>query len=270
MVMLESGIASYTTNATYAYRRTPFVGQQVTSGNGVIRAPSPPPAATSMGGSGTGGLVGQSGKSDAVIALSPPPAASSAGRGDVSVLRGHPGRVGGIWGGITLPSLSPVAPSTKGDTGGLRGQSDEWRQSDRLDIPAQQDNPRSQSRRHTVTPAVTRSAARTQLGVGDQSGAFTVYPRRRVSVRQLPPRPRPIPTALSFLHARPAVWRRRPRTRRRTRDLIARFGGRRRTRSSTVCARLAHSRSWGAHSNEGSTLSRPSGYILERVTSLAM
>ena len=38
----------------------------------------------------------------------------------------------------------------------------------------QQDNPRSQSRRHTVTPAVTRSAARTQLGVGDQPGAFTV------------------------------------------------------------------------------------------------
>ena len=173
MVMLESGIASYTTNATYAYRRTHFVGQQVTFGNGVIRAPLPPPAATSMGGSGTGGLVDQSGKSDAVIAPSPPPAASSAGRGDVGVLRGHPGRGGGIGGGITLPSLSPVAPSTKGDTGGLRGQSDEWRKSDRLDIPAQQDNPRSQSRRHTITPAVTRSAARTQLGVGDQSGAFT-------------------------------------------------------------------------------------------------
>ena len=60
-VMLESGIASYTTNTTYAYRRAPFVGQQVTSGNGAIRAPSPPPAATSMRGSGTGGLVGQSG-----------------------------------------------------------------------------------------------------------------------------------------------------------------------------------------------------------------
>ena len=26
-VMLESGIVSYTTNATYAYRRVPFVGQ---------------------------------------------------------------------------------------------------------------------------------------------------------------------------------------------------------------------------------------------------
>ena len=52
-VMLESGIVSYTTNATYPYRRVPFVGQQVTFGNGVIRFPSPPPAATSMGGSGT-------------------------------------------------------------------------------------------------------------------------------------------------------------------------------------------------------------------------
>ena len=57
-VMLESGIASYTTNAAYVYRRAPFVGQQVTFGNGAIRAPSPPPAATSIGGSGTGDLVG--------------------------------------------------------------------------------------------------------------------------------------------------------------------------------------------------------------------
>ena len=142
-VTLESGIASYTTNATYAYRRAPFVGQQVTFGNGVIRAPSPPPpAATSMGGSGTGGLVGQSGESDAVTAPSPPPVASSTGRGDVGVLRGHPGRGGGIGGGITLPSLSPVAPSTEGDTGGLRSRSEELRKPDRLDIPAQQDNPR--------------------------------------------------------------------------------------------------------------------------------
>ena len=59
-VMLESGIVSYTTNATNAYRRAPFVDQQVTFGNGVIRAPSPPPAATSMGGSGTSRLAGQS------------------------------------------------------------------------------------------------------------------------------------------------------------------------------------------------------------------
>ena len=173
-VMLESGIVSYTTNATYACRRVPFVGQQVTFGNGVIRAPSPPTAATSMGGSGTSCLAGQSGESDAVTAPSSPPAASSAGRGDVGVLKGHPGRRWGIGGGTPLPSLSPVALSTEGDTSGLRSQPEEWRKSDRLDIPAQQDNPRSQSRLHTVTPAVTRSAARTQLGVGDQPGAFTV------------------------------------------------------------------------------------------------
>ena len=172
-VMLESGIVSYTTNATYAYRRASFVGKQVTFGNGVIRAPSPPPAATSMGGSGTGGLAGQLGESDAATAPSPPPAASSAGREDVGVLRGHSGRRGGIEGGTTLHSMSPVASSTEGDTSGLRSQSEEWRKSDRLDIPAQQDNPRLQSRRHTVTPAVTRSAARPQLGVGDQPGAFT-------------------------------------------------------------------------------------------------
>ena len=98
-VMPESGIVSYTTNATNAYRLAPFVGQRVTFGNGVIRAPSPPPAATSMGESETGGLVGQSGESNAVTAPSPPPAASSAGRGDVGVLRGHPGRRGGIGGG---------------------------------------------------------------------------------------------------------------------------------------------------------------------------
>ena len=225
-VMLESGIVSYTTNATYAYRRAPFVGQQVTFGNNVIRAPSPPPAATSMGGSGTGGLADQTGESDAVTAPSPPPAASSAGRGDFGVLQGHPGRRGGIGGGTTIRSLSPVAPSTEGDTSGLRSQSEEWRKSDRLDIPAQQDNPRSQPRRRTVTPAVTRSAARAQLGVGDQPGTLRFYPRRRASVRQLPPRPRPTPTVLSFLHARPAIWKRRPRTRRRTRNLIARFGGR--------------------------------------------
>ena len=97
-VVLESGIFSYATNATYAYRRAPFVGQQVTFGNGGIRAPSPPPAATSMGGSGTGGLAGQSGESDAVTPPSPPPAASSAGRRDVGVLRGHLGCRGGIRG----------------------------------------------------------------------------------------------------------------------------------------------------------------------------
>ena len=96
-VIIESGIASYTTNATYAYRRAPFVGQQVTFGNVAIRAPSPPLAATSMGGSGTGGLVGQSGKSDAVTTPIPPPTASSAGKGDVGVLQGHPVAGGASW-----------------------------------------------------------------------------------------------------------------------------------------------------------------------------
>ena len=65
-------------------------------------------------------------------------------------------------------------------------------------------------------------------------GRLRFYPRRRVSLRRLPPRPRPIP------------------------------------RSSVACARLAHSRSWGRHSNEGSTLSRPGGCILGRVTSSAL
>ena len=50
---------------------------------------------------------------------------------------------GPLGGGTTLPSLSPVAPSTEGDTSGKRSQSEEWRKSDRLDIPAQQDSPRS-------------------------------------------------------------------------------------------------------------------------------
>ena len=65
-------------------------------------------------------------------------------------------------------------------------------------------------------------------------GRLRFYPRRRVSVRRSPPRPRPIP------------------------------------RSSATYARLAHSRSWGGHRNEGSTLSRPGGCILVRVTSLAL
>ena len=65
-------------------------------------------------------------------------------------------------------------------------------------------------------------------------GRLRFYPRRRVSVRRLPPRPHPIP------------------------------------RSLATCARLAHSRSWGGHSNEGSSLSRPGGCILGRVTSLEL
>ena len=69
---------------------------------------------------------------------------------------------------------------------------------------------------------------------GISQGRLRFYPRRRVSVRRLPSRPRPIP------------------------------------RSSAICARLAHSRIWGGQSNEGSTLFRPGGCILERVTSLAL
>ena len=270
--MLGSGIVSYTTNSPYAYRRAPFVGQQVTFGNGVIRAPSPPPAATSMGGSGTGGLAGQSEESDAVTAPSPPPAASSAGRGDVGVLRGHPGRRGGIGGGTTLPSLrrshrrrkeTPAVYEVNRRSGVNRTALTYRR------------NRTTLARSHGVTPSPRpppdRRRERSRAWAIRQ-GRLRFYPRRRASVRQLPLRPRPVPTALSFLHARPVIWRRRPRTRTRTRtrDLIARFRGRRRTRSSAVCARLAHSRSWGAHSNEGSTLSRPIGYILGRVTSLAM
>ena len=206
---------------------------------------------------------------------------------------------GGIGEGIiTLPSLPPVAPSTEGEaTGVLRSQPEvvtstpapppptaaspaadvlsdtsfeEWLESDRLDIPAQQDNPRSQPRRQTVTrPLPDRWRGRSWAWSISQ-GRLRFYPRRRVSVRRSPPRSRPIPTALRCLHTRPVIWRRRTRTRRRTRELIARFRGQRRTRSSAACARLAHSRSWRAYSNEGSTLSRPSGCILGRVTSLVM
>ncbi|CAM9890320.1 unnamed protein product, partial [Ascophyllum nodosum] len=111
------------------------------------------------------------------------------------------------------------------------------------------------ARSHGVTPSLQPSPDRRRersWAWAISQGRLQFYPRRRASMRQLPPRSHPIPTALSFLHAWPSIWRRRPRTRKRTRDLIATFGGRRRTRSSAVCARLAHSRSWGAHSNEGS------------------
>ena len=97
------------------------------------------------------------------------------------------------------------------------------------------------------TTAPVASAARaaraldSAAGSGDDSwvwaisqGCLQFYPRRRVSVRRLPPQPRPIP------------------------------------RSSATCARLAHSRSWGGHSNKGSSLSRPGGCILGRVTGLAL
>ena len=97
----------------------------------------------------------------------------------------------------------------------------------------------------TAAPAASAARAARALaptaGSADDSWAWPIcqgrlrfYSRKRVSVRRLPPRPRPIP------------------------------------RSSATCARLAHSRSWGGHSNEGSTLSRPGGCILGRVKSLAL
>ena len=98
---------------------------------------------------------------------------------------------------------------------------------------------------YTAAPAASAARAARALastaGSADDSWAWPIsqgrlrfYPRKRVSVRRLPPRPHPIP------------------------------------RSSATCARLAHSRSWGGHSNEGSTLSRPGRCILGRVTSLAL
>ena len=97
----------------------------------------------------------------------------------------------------------------------------------------------------TASPVASAARAARALasvtGSADDSWAWPIsqgrlrfYPRRRVSVRRLPPRPRPI------------------------------------TRSSATCARLVHSRSWGGHSNEGSSLFRPGGYILERVKGLAL
>ena len=186
-VMLESGIASYTTNATFAYRRAPFVGQQVTFGNRSsvpLRRLRPPrqwegvePAIW---------LVIRGKATPSPLSLRHRPNLRRGGETSAfcQVTRGA-GRASG--GASPLPSLPPVAPSTEGgDTGVLRSQPEvvtstpapppptaaspaadvlsdpdfeEWLESDRLDIPAQQDSPRSQPRCHTVTPAVTRSAA---------------------------------------------------------------------------------------------------------------
>ena len=106
----------------------------------------------------------------------------------------------------------------------------------------------------TAAPvASAASAARapaSAAGSADDSWAWAIsqgrlrfYPQRRVSVRRLSPRPRPIP---------------------RSSATCARLA------HSRSCARLAHSRSWGGHSNEGSSLSRPDGCILGRVTGLAL
>ena len=94
--------------------------------------------------------------------------------------------------------------------------------------------PAAPAARATRALASTAGSADVSWAWPISQGRLRFYPRKRVSVRRLPPRPRPIP------------------------------------RSSATCARLAHSRSWGGHSNEGSTLSRPGGCILGRVKSLAL
>ena len=94
--------------------------------------------------------------------------------------------------------------------------------------------PAAPAARATRALASTAGSADVSWAWSISQGRLRFYPRKRVSVRRLPPRPRPIP------------------------------------RSSATCARLAHSRSWGGHSNEGSTLSRPGGCILGRVKSLAL
>ena len=91
----------------------------------------------------------------------------------------------------------------------------------------------------TAVPVASAARAARALasaaGSADDSWAWVIsqgrlrfYPRRRVSVRRLPRQPRPI------------------------------------QRSMATCARLAHSRSWGGHSNEGSILSRPGECILKK------
>ena len=94
--------------------------------------------------------------------------------------------------------------------------------------------PAAPAARATRALASTAGSADVSWAWPISQGRLRFYPRKRVSVRRLPPRPRPIP------------------------------------RSSATCARLAHSRSWGGHSNEGSTLSRPGECILGRVKSLAL
>ena len=133
----------------------------------------------------------------------------------------------------TVPSVAPIRGAV-----GVRESSDEAVSSDAAAEAAP-------STGDTAAPVASAARAARALASATESaddcwawpvsqGRLRFYPRRRVSVRRLPPRPRPVP------------------------------------RSSAICAQLAHSRSWGAHSNEGSTLSRPSGYILGRVTSLGM
>ena len=152
----------------------------------------------------------------------------------VSCRSGTGGNIGsGLANSGTVPSATPIRGVV-----GARESSDGAVSSDTAAEAAP-------STGDTAAPAASAARAARALastaGSADDSWAWPIsqgrlrfYPRKRVSVRRLPPRPRPI------------------------------------SRSSATCARLAHSRSWGGHSNEGSTLSRPGGCILGRVTSLAL
>ena len=160
-VMLESGTASYITNATYALPPSSANRSHLESGfSALLRRRRPPRRWEGV--EPVVWLVNRGKATPSTLPLCHRPHLRRGG--ETSAFCEVTRAARSIGGGITLPSLSPVLPSTEEDTSSLRNQSKEWRKSDRLEIPAQQDNPLLQSRRHTVTPAVTRSAARTQRG----------------------------------------------------------------------------------------------------------
>ena len=103
--------------------------------------------------------------------------------------------------------------------------------------------PVASAARAARAPASAAGSADDSWAWAISQGRLRSYPRRRVSVRRLSPRPRPIP---------------------RNSATCARLA------HSRGCTRLDHSRSWGGHSNEGSSLSRPDGCILGRATGLAL
>ena len=156
-----------------------------------------------------------------------PPASSAVAAASAETSAADPATSG------TVPSVAPIRGAV-----GARKWSDEAVSSD----AAAEAAPSTGDTASPVTSAARAARAlASATGSADGSWAWPIsqgrlrfYPQRRVSVRRLPPRPRPVP------------------------------------RSSATCAQLAHSRSWRAHSNEGSTSSRRSGYILGRVTSLGM
>ena len=143
-----------------------------------------------------------------------------------------------------ISAAKPTTSSTVPSTASIRGAVDA-RESSAGAVSSDAAAEAATSTGGTAAPVVTAARAAKALAsaagsTGDSwaggisQGRLRFYPRRRISVRRLPPRPRPIP------------------------------------KNSTACARLAHSRSWGGHSNEGSTLSRPGECTLGRVTSLAL